>query len=370
MSQLSSGIGTSTSTAAARSNVNQLSSSSPRDFTLNPGTRAYLLAATARSTRASYGSASKSFADYCVGIEPLDYSITEGRVADWIVSLADGGQHAGSTITAYLSAISTEWVNRTAGEVNRGPNPTSAEWVRRVLQGIQNELAAIDQKHRQERYVEPLLMATLKRIRNQFTVEGKFVDKLELSIFAAATLGVAALLRPNALCGSQHYKERGVKAEHIRFFTAGRSPMSRTSTETPDHFTLFVPIDKTDQGRKGNERTISAPTAVEPMWLLWCQSEPEGTLFMNKKGKPMRCETITSRIKVALRIAGYAHVDSFSGRSFRRGGASSLAEAGVHGDPLARAGAWAANSHVPQRYIGAEQHRQQRLDTSRLMERI
>ena len=300
-----------------------------------------------------------------MSIEPLSYDITSIRVADWIVSLADGGQHAGNTIAAYLSGISTWWESRVAGAAITPANPTSVVWVRRVLQGIKNELARVDQVHRQQRYVEPLLMATVSRIQRQFNLE----VRADLTIFAAAALGVAALLRPNALLGTNTYQDRGVRAEHLTFFTATMSPMPRDSPDTPDHFSLFVPIDKTDQGRTGHTRIIAATTAVSAIWRLWRISPPTGPLFTQISGSPLRGGSLIRKLKEALRKEGYAHFESFSAKSFRRGGASTLAEAGVQGNDLAQAGAWAAGSHVPNRYIGAAQHRQRAVEISRMMER-
>lgn len=283
----------------------------------------------------------------------------------WIAYLGDHGQHAGDTIAAYVSGISTWWRHRTAGDGPRkGPNPTQDDLVRDVLAGVRNCRAQVDQQHRLARYVHPLMMDTVASIKRH----------ADPTTYAAAALGVAALLRPNALLGSNTHKERGVRCEHIQFFSATRSPISRPATgvlvtlPTDSYFTLFIPIDKTDQRRQGHTKVIGARTAVEAVWDLWKASPSTGPLLRQPSGSPLNCKTLVQRLREALRLANYEHADVFTARAFRRGGASTMAEAGADDEAIADAGSWSRQAGTFSRYIGQETRRQQQLAESRKME--
>ena len=338
----------------------------PEPHSLSVSQRHYLRAAIAPATRDAYNSARENYQAHCLAQGHADYDITSHRVAAWITELAERGQHAGNTIAAYLSAISTWWVERGAGDpkMQDASNPTQVAWVQRILTGIKNDRAQVDQNHRQARYVEPLLMSAVVGIKPHL----KLYEDKDLTTFAAAALGVAALLRPNALLGNSRHPERGVLCDHLRFFTATASPMDRTALGVPDYFTLFVPIDKTDQLRKGNTRVIAAATAVQAVWALWKKRPAGQRLFVQPSGEPLSTQSLVKRIKKAFRESGYAHADKFAAKAFRRGGASTLTEAGVDGDAVAAAGNWSARAQTYKVYVGAQQRRQQQLEASRKME--
>ncbi len=335
---------------------------------LSIGQLHFLRAAVAPSTRVAYSSAQDNFKAVCTQQGHQDFEITEHRAAAWITHLAEHGQHAGNTIGAYLSALSTWWVERTAGDpqYRNAANPVKAPWVQRILLGIKNDRAEVDQRHRQGKYVEPLLMATVASLEPHLKL---YVDT-DLTLFAAAALGVAAVLRPNALLGSYQHPERGVMSEHLKFFTATASPMTRESLGVPDHFTLFVPIDKTDQQRKGNTRVVGAKTAVKAVWALWKKRPNPGRLFVQPSGDPLSSQSLVKRLKKLLKAVGYPHAAEFTAncKAFRRGGASTLTAAGVDGDGVAAAGNWSSRAQTYQVYVGANQRRQQQLENSRKME--
>lgn len=339
--------------------------------TLSVSERAYLRAAVSRSTRKAYNTAEKNYMKFMRDEKYPDYGITAGRVARWITALADAGQHTGGTIAVYLSAISTWWTERTAGDTDDAHNPTRVGWVQRILTGIKNAKAEVDQRHREERYAQPLMMATVVKLGQKLDLR----IRTNLTVFAAAALGVAAVLRPNALLGSAVYRERGVMCEHIEFFSATESPIRRPSVGEPNippgensYLTLFIPIDKTDQKREGSTLFIGATTAVQAVWKLWSTAPEKGRLFRQPSGDPLTSEALVKSLKIGLRQINYKYADSFTAKCFRRGGASTLAETGASGDAIAAAGVWSKSAKTYNRYIGQESHRKQQLKDSRNME--
>lgn len=328
--------------------------------------RYYLERAIAPSTRRTYEAAFESYRRHCRSIEAQEYDLLPGRIADWMVSLAAGGQLNSSTIETYLSGLSTWYEERTAGAAHAPPNPANVFWVRRIMKGIKADRALIEQQAKEARLSPPLLLPTVKRMERHFDLS----DEYHLSVYAAAALAVGAVLRPNALLGSQQYPERGVRAEHLSFFAEDGSPMLRGSAQIPHHLELRIPVDKNDQTRKGQLRVVGSEIAVPPVWRLWNRRPPTGHLFRQRRGAPMRPLTLMKKVRAALVKCGYMEAHRFTPKCFRRGGAGTLSDAGASGDQISGAGGWSLNASTYQSYLGPLQQRSKALAASRLMDSL
>jgi hypothetical protein len=256
-------------------------------------------------------------------------------------------------------------VERTIGTSTDAVNPTSLAWVRRVMDGIANVRAPMDAQLRAVRAdaSQPLTLDCVLRIRSQFNES----DLYEHSLFAAIALGVGAVLRPNALLGQPKagLTDRGVKAEHLTFYRRDGRQLLRSDTETPDHLKLLVPIDKNDQLAVGQTRIVSAPTIVHTVWTLWLRV-PSGRLFLQPSGTPLYPVTLMKRLKRAIVSAGEPHADRITAKCFRKGGASTLADAGASDEAISGAGGWRSDAYL--HYLGAQQQQRRQLATSRTME--
>lgn len=256
-------------------------------------------------------------------------------------------------------------MERTIGTSTEAINPTSLPWVRRVMDGIANVRAPMDAKLRAVRAdaSQPLTLDCVLRIRPQF----KESDLYEHTLFAAIALGVGAVLRPNALLGQAKIglAERGVMVEHLTFYRRDGRQLRRSDTETPDHFKLLIPIDKNDQLAVGQTRIVSAPTIVHTVWTLWLKV-PSGRLFLQKSGTPLYPGTLMKRLKQAMTDAGEPNADRITAKCFRKGGASTLADAGASDEAISGAGGWRSDAYL--HYLGAQQHQRRQLATSRTME--
>lgn len=258
---------------------------------------------------------------------------------------------------------------RSAGAATKAENPTRCEWVRRILDGIVRTKAPAERVKREENLSPPLTMQTVRLLRSQYAL----TDDYELTLFAALALAVAALTRPNALTGTTRYPERGIRAEHLTFFSSHGTRMPRpptsqeASTPCPDYCEVWIPVDKNDQEQRGQWRIVSAPTAVSAAWSLWLR-RPQGHLFLQRSGSPLSAQTVIEQAKKRMPDIGVdpSVIDRFTAKAGRRGGASTLAAAGASDEQIAAAGGWATDTF--KRYVAPAQQRAQALAASRLME--
>ena len=176
-------------------------------------------------------------------------------------------------------------------------------------------------------------------------------------LFAAMCLGTCALLRPNELLGAPNHKERAVQRTQLTFrdhLGAECSP-----GQQPHHILLTLPVAKTDQLRRGQVRPIAADFAVRAL-VRWCSirdSQPidAGQLFRFASGKLLSTQRLLSHLRAECAALGM--VDAiFTGKCFRRGGASVMVASGLGADSIRKAGgcSWGASSRVWERYVSQE----------------
>jgi len=173
--------------------------------------------------------------------------------------------------------------------------------------------------------------------------------------YAALTLAVASAARPSEIFGSTTHPDRALRTRQIRFYVdaAGRIQIHANASvidmqPQPHHLELELEVSKTDQRRGGRIKIISAATAVAAMWRHCCDhgvNDDDDRLFA-MGGVQLTCNALLVRLKREL-IADGQHelASSLSGRSFRRGGASTLSATGIDDVDIARLG-WTASSNV------------------------
>ena len=158
-------------------------------------------------------------------------------------------------------------------------------------------------------------------------------------------LAVAGALRPSELLGSRDYPERRLRADQLKFFTADERPLpiACATGTAPTHCELTLDISKTDQQRRGLTRVIGAECAVSALWQ-WCRTRGatgRATLFQHH-GTDLTLDALLAVLRRKLELIGYGHL-RITGKCFRKGGASTLAECGVPAADIA-ALAWADGS--------------------------
>jgi site-specific recombinase XerD len=118
----------------------------------------------------------------------------------------------------------------------------------------------------------------------------------------------------------------------------------------PSFISITFPASKTDPFRKGITTYVAAvdlPTcavsALKHLFMVDPRS-PDSPLFCNPDGSPLHYSTFVNMLRSALMQAGFdpAH---FAGHSFRRGAASSTAEAGFNEYEIQLLGWWHSDSY-------------------------
>ena len=325
----------------------------------------YLRDAIAPATRRAYATALAAFRQWRQqnGRLPDELLRTDDLVS-WLSELADRGHLAATTLKTYAAALST-WYLETKHPDSREPNPASDPTVARVLKGIERHRA----RQQQARPLtpaagpgQPLLFPTLLKLSFSALVAR---DRM---FQAAAYLGVGGGLRPGELLGSSKEPERALRREQLSFFSdeAGTVAMhpqggGAESGAVPRVLELTLRLTKTSQLGPVT-KLISIPAVVDAVWRWICDTAergPRAWLFQLASGEP--CLSTFGLCKDLERrhaAAGLGPVH-FTGKSWRRGGASTLSALGYEAGDIAALG-WAADSKMWERYANDPQVRRQR----------
>lgn len=330
--------------------------------------------ALAPTTQRTYTTAVRSYKDYCRGRGwREDEPITDRRLADWLAALADGGQQSFNTLHVYKAAMRNRFVIET-GAGRPGPNPADSEYLKLVMQGIGRDKAAHEQAKRAAGIKsDPATPAVVLRLAARHPG-----SQPELCMkYAAMCLGACAGLRPNELLGAPQNRARAIQRAQLTFFdAAGRAcppaappgALPGAATGAPVSVSVFLPVSKTDQGRRGTTRPIAAPFAVKAL-VRWCaiwdqQPAADGLLFQHA-GQRLRTQQLLAHLTAectAIGMTGFR----FTGKCFRRGLASSMAAAGEQPEAIKTAGGWRSGAWT--KYVTTAAAQQAAIAASRRLE--
>ena len=161
-----------------------------------------------------------------------------------------------------------------------------------------------------------------------------------------------ALLRPeDATPVRTMKKKRKRKKEGLPLH-----PLRSHITWHPDHFELFLPTSKTDTANEGRIIKVYANSTSTCPWILlrrhWNvapSQRPEDPLYQDSEGKPITYDYLHKMTRGMARAAGAKEPLMYLPHSYRIGGATSLAMAGVPASIIKEMGRW--NSVCYQTYI-------------------
>src|SRR6185312_4160042 len=158
---------------------------------------------------------------------------------------------------------------------------------------------------------------------------------------AAVSTAVAAMLRPTELCPRVLSRpERVLRVRDVIWPTAAR-----------DHFVLSLSITKCDQFGEGATVHVAWPFAVAAMrdYLRGRpQALPNDPLFVFQDGGLLSANALRRLSEKLLRRCG-VDTSQYRGLSFRAGGATSMAAAGVNHGLIKQLGRWRSNQYL--RYV-------------------
>lgn len=178
------------------------------------------------------------------------------------------------------------------------------------------------------------------------------------TMWAMMTLATYGLLRCGEITQDSH--------DNSRF------PLRQHWTVAPDgilaHY--YLPRSKADRLRDGTTIFVAAngsqtcPVAAMQKMLFNSRfpTSPASPLFSIDGRKPVTRYSFLKYTRALLSKAGYKP-DSFSGHSFRRGGAQTAFDSGLSLDEIQLIGRW-KNADIARRYFGFTFHRLHALSTS------
>lgn len=320
-------------------------------------------AAIAESTRVTYDSALKNFRSFREERGRLrDAPITASEVAMWAAQRADERRLTAATLRTYKAALSTTWIEE-AHPDGEQRNPLDSQQVSRVLAGIARVETARGGRRAPP---TPLTFTLLQRYAYGDS------DR-EVMLRAAALLGVTASLRTSELLGSPQWPARALSLSQLTFFTdLGCTLRAERIDAVPRVLRLRLLVTKTST--HGCDKIVSVPAAVAHVWrwFLRRRSESEGKpnakLFL-LHGRKLSSLALTgdlerrhAKVRPALPAA------RFTGKSMRRGGASTLAMQGLDANAIAAQG-WAVGSRQWETYANDPEAQLQRaIQINRLMQ--
>jgi len=255
---------------------------------------------------------------------PRPLPATEDVLCLWVADLARRVAH--STIRHYLYGVRSLHVDLGLGD------PLHGARLERVLKGVQRQQASRLKLKRM-----PITTAIIERVRQAY----KPITTDELCIMAAMSMATAGMLRGKEFAA--------VPGE------PDRVPLVRDITLAAASATLRLRISKTDPYGKGSTVRFAQPAAIKDLHLYLSTRvlRPTDPLFALATGAPLSLRKVMSVLDELLARADI-ETGGWRGYSFRRGGATSLAEAGVPDRLIKELGRW--RSWIYSIYIESSEH--------------
>jgi hypothetical protein len=298
-----------------------------------------LWAGLADSTRKSYATGYRSYIQFIGANSGLPLlPATDDCICLWLASLHGDGL-AFSTIRIYLSALRSAHVD--AGvlwSANRSP---IVERMYRGIKRVQGIAATVRPRF-------PVTFAVLDKLEPQFNLS----DPTHRLIRAAIWTATAGLFRIGELVPDSASLPLSIRVLRIADYTR--------SAIDPPTATIHLRASKTDVFRAeidvhiGNRRAIAAMQQYLQA-RTDCKRNASGVaatgnepLFAHGDGKPLTRRQLLQAIALLIKNAGI-DTSKHSGFSFRRGGATSLGEAGVSDRLIKTIGRWRSWAYA--RYV-------------------
>ena len=279
----------------------------------------FLYNGIAESTRLTYTTPQRSLHEFTAA-----FGITEGlppselTICLWMAWLALRPVRY-STIRTYLYGVRSLCVDFGAGDPLKGNHR-----IHRVLRGIKRDQGA-------NSGLPPKLPVTfdlLRRIRSVVDPNSA-ADRLH---FAAIATAVSGLFRIGELTVTR--MKSADEQRRLRLSNLGWKGA---------YFDVTLLASKTDPFREGVTVHVLHPIAVRAMALYLTQRstalQSGSFLFADGHGQPLSRSALLAATKAFLSKAGVP-TSGYSGLSFRRGGATSLANAGVPDRLIKTLGRW------------------------------
>lgn len=349
--------------------------------------------AIATSTRHTYDSALAKYRAFCASMHPGQppestsraAAMTVTQVANFLSEMARNGERKHSTLATYRSALSTFWEE--AGLLG-DTNPTAAPIITRIIDGVRRVQGEADIARRKagEPPKVPIVDLTPSMLEEMAHALGAGSPDAEAQMHWAATCCfVHGMFRPSELLGSQH--RQALLFSQITFFRRGARAAADQAVSLmpsgvrpdadgwmPDYFSVTLFEQKTVQAgaamaSQPAAHPIGDRRAVWAMWQ-WMHTRRDAgpiqdALFQLPGKRPLSTRRLLEVLEVAA-LGAFAQRMRFTGKSFRRGGASALMAAGASVPTMQEAGRWRSHA-MPDRYANTQAKRERMLEAGKLM---
>jgi hypothetical protein len=304
------------------------------------------MAAISDSTRRSYGAALKHYQAFCASAGFNPSALSEESAVEWLTSAAEGGSLRFRTIQGYRSAMHTWHQEQTLSSAD---NPMDSIAVTRLMLGMKKVTAQGEMEARRDTIVtQSLTPGLLKALRPiLLPLSPSASQRMQ---WAAMAVAVAGLLRPNEFVGSFNLPERSLRFDQCVFkgAPAGKSGEFSTSLE------IDLRITKADPFGANPPRVIHDREAIAALWN-WIEEratmgDDGANIFAcpeREGGAPVRLSIakLNRSLEAAARKSGFGPM-KFTGRCFRRGGASGLMLLDEPPELIAARGGWKTKAMV------------------------
>jgi hypothetical protein len=307
----------------------------------------YMRAALAPGTQRAYATGIAAFRDWRLQKGRLpDELPTENEIGNWLAELGVAGQHTAGTLRTYCAAVGW-WFTLCRRPGSAAPNPAADAGVKYILKGVERTQAqrAAERPLAPDATSRPLLLPTLLKYAYADTPRDRMLR-------AAALLGVSGGLRPGELLGNRD--KPPLRREQFAFYADGAATQPMRPPDTgavPRVLQLTLRNTKTSQFRPV-VKLITAPSALAAVWRWFCDTAdrgPSADLFRLTPTSPLLSTfALTSDLQRRHRAANLGEV-TYYGKSWRQGGAGTLAAQGIDAADIAALG-WAPNSAQWERY--------------------
>jgi integrase len=237
----------------------------------------------------------------------------------WIASLLDKGvKHR--TVTAYIAGLKHHWGSMCV------------------------DYAALDSMTALQRQLQAAKKTNNAAVRTRLALGHEQLVAIKPSLagdpdgamlWSAMTLGLAGLLRSGEFTSA-----RGSIPLRMDAICIDKQRQSMT---------LTLPRDKTSSSQRdihiAATHTSTCPVDAMVRFLAyWRDIPPDAPLFEWSNGRPLSQRSLIVNMQRLLAEAGVPNAEQYTGHSFRRGGATSLANSHTSMHIIQKAGRWSSNA--------------------------
>lgn len=303
-------------------------------------------ASLAGSTKRTYGSAVRSYLEFAAEAR-IEHPIPAGEhdlvlwVA-WLSKKPKPTQHR--TVKVYLSALATYHQTWGVERLLEGK-----PMLMRVIMGLKKLQG--DSTRRTRLPITTSLLSELSVLLDRTVPEHRML----WSAMTTATYGLFRLGELTVTRDNRDVDNRALKLGQLQLYSPAGTVIQLPSLRADSllgYYSITLHASKTDPWRSGITVTISGSAAVSAMQQqLLCHPSlhrSSSPLFAWPSGRALHRQSLVNAVQQLITLTG-RNASSYTGHSFRRGGAQSLRNAGVPDGTIQIMGRW--KSDCFNRYI-------------------